>query len=79
MYPDIRRASPRVLHFTLVIPLSGFTAVPAPRNAIDIIIGPILNALDFKAVQAAIICNAFPAFAIFAFCHCNHPFTSAVK
>jgi hypothetical protein len=46
-----------------------FTAAPRPGNAIDIIVNAVFNALNFKSIQAAIISNAFPAFAILSFIH----------
>ncbi len=46
-----------------------FTAAPCPGNAINEIIYTVFNTLDFKPIQAAIVCNAFPAFAVFTLIH----------
>ena len=62
MHPEKRRPFPGVLYLA---PMERFTAAPRPGNAIDEIIYTVFNTLDFKPIQAAIICNAFPAFAIF--------------
>ena len=66
MHPEKRRPFPGVLYLA---PVERFTAAPRPGNAIDEIIYTVFNTLDFKAIQAAIICNAFPAFAILPFIH----------
>jgi hypothetical protein len=51
-----------------------FTAAPRPGNTINIIVNAIYNAFDFKPIQAAIIGDTFPAFAIFPFIHdCKPP------
>ena len=71
MHPEKRRPFPGVLYLA---PVERFTAAPRPGNAINEIIYTVFNTLDFKSIQAAIICNAFPAFAIFTLIHdCKPP------
>lgn len=51
-----------------------FAAAPYTGNTINIIVNAVFNALDFKAIQAAIIGDTFPAFAIFPFIYdCKPP------
>lgn len=71
MHPEKRRPFPGVLYLA---PVERFTAAPRPGNAINEIIYTVFNTLDFKAIQAAIICNAFPAFTILSFVHRSNPF-----
>lgn len=53
-----------VVDFTAV---ERFTAAPCPGNTVNIIVNTVFNALDFKPIQAAIIGDTFPAFAILPF------------
>ena len=71
MHPEKRRPFPGVLYFTSV---KRFTAAPCTGNTINIIVNAVFNAFDFKAIQTAIICNAFPAFTILSFVHRSNPF-----
>lgn len=71
MYPEKSRPFPGILYLAAV---ERFTAAPRPGNTINIIVNAVFNTLDFKAIQAAIIGDAFPAFAIFPFIHdCKPP------
>lgn len=70
MYPDKSRPFPGILYLAAV---ERFTAAPRPGNTINIIVNAVFNAFDFKAIQAAIICNAFPAFTILSFIHHSNP------
>ena len=71
MYPEKCRPAPGILYLA---PVERFTAAPYAGNTVNIIVNAVLNTFDFKAIQAAIICNAFPAFAIFTFIHRSNPF-----
>jgi hypothetical protein len=75
MHPEKRRPFPGVLYLA---PVERFTAAPRPGNAINEIIYTVFNAFDFKAIQAAIICNAFPAFTILSFVHRSNPFQNGM-
>lgn len=75
MHPEKRRPFPGVLYLA---PVERFTAVPRPGNAINEIIYTVFNTFDFKAIQAAIICNAFPAFTILSFIHRSNPFQNGM-
>ena len=66
VYPEKSCPFPGILYLATV---ERFTAAPRPGNTINIIVNAVFNALDFKAFQAAIICNAFPAFTILSFIH----------
>lgn len=71
MHPEKRRPFPGVLYLA---PVERFTAAPRPGNAINEIIYTVFNTLDFKPIQAAIIGDTFPTFAIFPFIHdCKSP------
>lgn len=70
VYPEKSCPFPGILYLATV---ERFTAAPRPGNTINIIVNAVFNAFDFKAIQAAIICNAFPAFAIFPFIHDYKP------
>lgn len=71
MHPEKSCPFPGILYLA---PVERFTAAPRPGNAINEIIYTVFNTLYFKAIQAAIICNAFPAFAILSFVHRSNPF-----
>lgn len=71
MHPEKRRPFPGVLYLA---PVERFTAAPRPGNTINIIVNAVFNTFDFKPIQAAIICNAFPAFTILSFVHRSNPF-----
>lgn len=75
MHPEKRRPFPGVLYLA---PVERFTAAPRPGNAINEIIYTVFNTLDFKPIQAAIICNAFPAFTILSFIHRSNPFQNGI-
>lgn len=75
MHPEKRRPFPGVLYLA---PVERFTAAPRPGNAINEIIYTVFNTLDFKPIQAAIICNAFPAFTILSFVHRSNPFQNGM-
>ena len=75
MHPEKRRPFPGVLYLA---PVERFTAAPRPGNAINEIIYTVFNTLDFKSIQAAIICNAFPAFTILSFIHRSNPFQNGI-
>ena len=66
MHPEKRRPFPGVLYLA---PVERFTAAPRPGNTVNIIVNFVFNAFNFKPIQAAIISNAFPAFAILSFIH----------
>ena len=66
IYPEKRRPFSGILYLAAV---ERFTAAPRPGNTVNIIVNAIFDTLDFKAIQAAIICNAFPAFTILSFIH----------
>lgn len=66
MHPEKSRPIPAILYLT---PVERFTAAPRPGNAVNIIINAVFNIFDFKAIQAAIIGDTFPAFTIFPFIH----------
>lgn len=67
-----------VVDFATVETLRRFPAIPTTRHAINKIIYPVFNTFDFKAIQAAIICNAFPAFTILSFVHRSNPFQNGM-
>ena len=71
MHPEKSCPVPGILYLA---PVERFTAAPRPGNTINIIVYAVFNTLDFKAIQAAIICNAFPAFTILSFVHRSNPF-----
>ena len=71
IHPEKSRPFPGILHFAAV---ERFTTAPCPGNTINIIVNAVFNALYFKAIQAAVICNAFPAFTILSFIHRSNPF-----
>ena len=75
MHPEKSRPFPGILYFA---PVERFTAAPRPGNAINEIIYTVFNTLDFKPIQAAIICNAFPAFTILSFIHRSNPFQNGM-
>jgi hypothetical protein len=56
-----------VVDFATVETPRRFPAIPTARNAINKIVYTVFNALYFKPIQAAVICNAFPAFTILPF------------
>ena len=71
VYPEKSYPFPGILYLATV---ERFTAAPRPGNTINIIVNAIYNAFDFKPIQAAIIGDTFPAFAIFPFIHdCKPP------
>ena len=71
VYPEKSCPFPGILYLATV---ERFTAAPRPGNTINIIVNAIYNAFDFKPIQAAIIGDTFPAFAIFPFIHdCKPP------
>lgn len=60
-----------VVDFTAV---ERFTAALCTGNAVNKIVYPVFNALYFKPIQAAIIGDTFPTFAILPFIHdCKPP------
>ena len=71
MYPEKSCSTLGILYLATV---KRFTAAPCAGNAINVIVNPVFNALNFKSIQAAIIGNAFPIFAVFPFIHCSNPF-----
>lgn len=75
MHPEKSRPFPGVLYLATVERL---TAAPRPGNAVNIIVNAVFNAFDFKPIQAAIICNAFPAFTILSFVHRSNPFQNGM-
>ena len=75
MHPEKSRPFPGILYLA---PVERFTTAPCTGNAVNIIVNAVFNAFDFKAIQAAIICNAFPAFAIFPFIHRSNPFQNGM-
>lgn len=66
VYPEKSCPFPGILYLATV---ERFTAAPRPGNTINIIVDAVFNTFDFKAIQAAIIGNAFPAFTILSFIH----------
>ena len=63
-----------VVDFATVETLRRFPAIPTTRYALDKIIYPVFNTFNFKPIQAAIIGDTFPAFAILPFIHdCKPP------
>lgn len=71
MYPKKSRPIPGILYLA---PVERFTAAPCPGNTVNMIVDAVFNALNFKPIQAAIIGDTFPAFAILSFIHCSNPF-----
>lgn len=76
MHPEKRRPFPGVLYLA---PVERFTAAPCAGNAIDIIVNAVFNAFNFKAIQAAVICDTFPAFTILSFIHRFNPFQKSTR
>jgi len=66
MHPEKSRPFPGILYLA---PVERFTAAPCTGNAVNIIVNAVFNAFDFKAIQAAIIGDTFPAFTILSFIH----------
>ena len=66
MYPEKCRPGAGILYLA---PVERFTAAPRPGNTVNIIVNAVLNTFDFKAIQAAIIGDTFPAFTILSFIH----------
>lgn len=66
MHPEKSRPFPGILYLATV---ERFTAAPCTGNAVNMIVNAIFNAFDFKAIQAAVIGDTFPAFAILSFIH----------
>lgn len=71
VYPEKSRPFPGILYLATV---ERFTAAPRPGNTINIIVNAVFNTFDFKAIQAAIIGDTFPAFTILSFIHRSNPF-----
>ena len=71
MHSEKCRPIPGILYLA---PVERFTATPCAGNTVNKIVNAVFNALDFKPIQAAIIGDTFPAFAIFPFIHdCKPP------
>lgn len=66
MHPEKSRPISAILYLA---PVERFTAAPRPGNAVNIIVNAVFNTFDFKAIQAAIIGDTFPAFTILSFIH----------
>ena len=75
MHPEKCRPFPGILYLA---PVERFATAPRPGNAVNIIVNAIFNAFDFKAIQAAIIGDTFPAFAILSFVHRSNPFQNGM-
>lgn len=58
-----------VVDFATVETLRRFPAIPTTGNAINKIVYPVFNTFNFKAIQAAVISDTFPAFTILSFIH----------
>ena len=67
-----------VLYFATVKTPCRFSAAPRTGNAINIIVHAMFNALYFKPIQAAVISDTFPAFAILSFIHRSNPFQNGM-
>ena len=66
MHPEKRRPVSGILYLAAV---KSFTAAPCPGNTINIIVNAVFNTFDFKAIQAAVIGDAFVGHAIFFLIH----------
>lgn len=66
IHPEKSRPFLGILYLAAV---ERFTTAPCPGNTVNKIVNAAFNTFDFKAIQAAIICNAFPAFTILSFIH----------
>ena len=71
MHPEKSRPFPGILHFAAV---ERFTTAPCPGNTVNKIVNAAFNTFDFKAIQAAVISDTFPAFTILSFIHRSNPF-----